>query len=66
METIHYKLKVATARMLAPILRMTGFRFSKDYRHGATAYHRAVYAIVSTPTANLLAEGIQIDTGRRQ
>jgi|DEB0MinimDraft_10_1074344.scaffolds.fasta_scaffold266526_2 hypothetical protein len=66
MEHIHYRLKVITARMIAPILRMTGFRFSKDYRHGATAYHRAVYAIVSTPTANLLAEGIQINTGRRQ
>ena len=59
MENIHYHLTIATAHMLAPILRMTGFRFSKDYRHGTTAFHRAVYAIVSTPTANLLAEGFR-------
>jgi len=59
METIHYNLTIATAHMLAPILRLTGFRFSTDYRYGTTAFHRAVYAVVSTPTANLLAEGFR-------
>lgn len=57
MENIYYNLRIATAYMIAPILRMTGFRFSKDYRHGATAFHRAVYAVISTPTANILAVG---------
>lgn len=45
-----------TAKMIAPVLRLTGFRFSKDYRWGTTAYHRVVYAIVSTPMANLMAD----------
>ena len=59
MENIQYNVKIATAHMIAPVLRMTGFRFSKDYRYGTTAFHRAVYAVVSTPTANLLAEGFR-------
>ena len=49
-------MRTATAYLLAPIMKLTGFRFSKAYRHGATAGHRLVYRCVNTVTANLLAE----------
>jgi hypothetical protein len=48
-----------TAYALAPLLALTGFRFSKDYRHGVTAFHRAMYAVISTPVANILADRIR-------
>lgn len=44
-------------RLLAPALRLTGFRFSKQYRHGATLRHRVIYAVVDTVGANLRARG---------
>lgn len=59
METIYCNTRTATAYIASPIMRITGFRFSKDYRHGKTAFHRIVYAIVSTPIANSLADGIR-------
>ena len=46
-----------TAALIAPLLRLTGYRFSKSYRHGTSAYHRAVYACVNTVRANLRADG---------
>lgn len=49
-----------TAKMIAPILKVTGFRFSKDYRWGTTAYHRTVYAMVNTIRANLRADGYEV------
>ncbi len=49
--------RTATAKMIAPVLKLTGFRFSKDYRWGTTMFHRAVYACVSTVEANLTADG---------
>jgi len=45
------------AHIIAPAMRLTGFRFSKDYRHGTTRFHRAVYTIVSTVGANYVADG---------
>jgi len=44
-----------TAMMIAPIMRVTGFRFSKDYRWGVNPYYRAVYRMVNTVEANLRA-----------
>lgn len=44
-----------TANLIAPFLKVTGFRFSKDYRWGTTRFHRAVYALVDTVGANLKA-----------
>lgn len=43
------------ATLIAPVLKMTGFRFSKDYRWGTTRYHRIVYRMVNTIQANLNA-----------
>lgn len=48
-------MRSLTARLIAPILRLTGFRFSKDYRWGVTSFHRAVYACVDTVSANVRA-----------
>ena len=45
-----------TAILIAPVLRLTGFRFSKEYRWGVTRFHRAVYALVSTVSANIRAD----------
>lgn len=39
------------------VCRLTGFRFSKDYRWGTTRYHRFVYAVCNTVAANYVADG---------
>ena len=46
------------AWLISPILALTGFRFSKDYRWGVTMIHRAVYAVCSTVMANYYADKI--------
>ena len=51
-----YLMRILTAKIIAPIMAMTGFRFSKSYRHEDTRYHALVYAIVSTPIANSCAD----------
>ena len=38
-----------------PFMRLTGFRFSKDYRRGTTARHVLVYQYVDTVGANIRA-----------
>jgi hypothetical protein len=43
------------AMLIAPVMRLTGFRFSKDYRWGVSRFHRAVYACVNTVSANYRA-----------
>ena len=43
------------ANLIYPVLKITGFRFSKDYRWGVTAWHRAVYKYVNTIQANIKA-----------
>ena len=48
-------MKQITALILAPAMRLTGFRFSKHYRWRTTWWHRAVYAAVDTVGANLRA-----------
>lgn len=48
-------MRVFNAKLIAPILRLTGFRFSKSYRWGTTFWHRLVYRLVSTPIANIQA-----------
>jgi hypothetical protein len=45
------------ARLLAPILRMTGYRFSKHFRWGTNFGHRITYRLVSTVMANIYADG---------
>ncbi len=50
-------LRDLLAYILAPVMKRTGFRFSKDYRHGRTIAHRIAYRCVNTVRANLRAEG---------
>lgn len=45
-------MRYILAALIAPFMRLTGFRFSKDYRHGTTRFHRAVYACIATVEAN--------------
>lgn len=40
------------AVLIAPAMRLTGFRFGKAYRHGDTRFHRAVRRCVNTVKAN--------------
>ena len=48
-------MRTLLAYLVFPALKITGFRFSKLYRHGETLKHRIVYAAVDTVKANLLA-----------
>ena len=50
--------RTITAYLISPVLAVTGFRFSKDYRWGTTKFHRAVYAVVSPVVANISADRI--------
>ena len=52
-------LRERTPFLVAPILRITGFRFSKHYRWGSTRFHRIVYAICPTTMCNLVADGCE-------
>ena len=40
---------------LVPVMKVTGFRFSKNYRWGTTLYHRIIYAMIDTVGANIRA-----------
>ena len=44
-----------TAAMLVPFLKLTGFRFSKEYRHAISGWKLFVFAHVNTVKANLWA-----------
>ena len=45
-------MRKITASIIVPVMKLTGFRFTKDYRHGATMFHRVVYFAVDTVGAN--------------
>jgi hypothetical protein len=49
-------IRNTTARLIAPVLRLSGFRFSKAYRNGETRFHRVVYSCVNVVAANIAAE----------
>lgn len=48
LETLKDHIRTLNGLLLVPALRLTGFRFSKDYRFGATRYHRIVYSLIDT------------------
>ena len=48
-------IRTINAYLLIVPMRVTGLRFSKDYRHGRTRLHRFVYRMVDTVHANVLA-----------
>ena len=43
------------ADLIVPAMKLSGFRFSKEYRRGTTAWKRLVYRHVSTMYANVRA-----------
>jgi hypothetical protein len=45
--------------LIAPVMAITGFRFSKHYRWGTNGFYRTVYAMVDTVGANYHADGIR-------
>lgn len=51
-------MRTLTARLISPILRLTGFRFSKHYRWGTKLHHRIIYHLTSTVHANIFADRI--------
>ena len=52
-------MKNIITHTVVPMLVITGFRFSKDYRHGITRFNRIVYFMINTPQANILADKIK-------
>lgn len=51
-------MRTITAVLTVPVLKLTGFRFSKHFRWGTTLGHRVVFALVNTVRANQMAAGI--------
>jgi len=45
-------MRTFIAYLLVPAMKVTGFRFTKDYRHGVSSFHRCVYRMVDVVTAN--------------
>ena len=48
-------MRTLSAYLISPVMSVTGFRFSKSFRRGDTAGHRAVYLAVDTVFANQIA-----------
>jgi hypothetical protein len=48
-------MRTAVAMILVPVMKITGFRFSKSYRREETLYHKIVYRMVDTVGANIKA-----------
>jgi hypothetical protein len=49
-------IRTLSAIILTPVMKLTGFRFSRAYRRGDTKLHSIVYACVDTVSANMSAE----------
>lgn len=48
-------IRTLNAIILTPIMKLTGFRFSRAYRRGDTRFHSFIYALVDTVGANIYA-----------
>jgi len=48
-------IRTTNAYLLIPVLKITGFRFSKDYRWETNLYYKTVYNLVDTVLANIKA-----------
>ena len=48
-------IRTINAIILTPVMKLTGFRFSRSYRRGDTKLHSIVYALVDTVGANIRA-----------
>lgn len=45
-------IRTINAYLLIPVMKITGFRFSKDYRREVTKFHSIVYSVIDTVNAN--------------
>ena len=48
-------MRTLAAYLVSPALKLTGFRFSKDYRYGTTKFHKVIFTLVDTVKANNIA-----------
>ena len=48
-------IRTTSAIILTPVMKLTGFRFSKSYRREDTRFHSFIYALVDTVGANTYA-----------
>ena len=48
-------IRTLSAIILTPVMKLTGFRFSKSYRREDTRFHSVIYALVDTVGANTYA-----------
>lgn len=46
-------MRTITAAIITPVMLITGFRFSKDYRRAETGWKAFVYKAVDTVQANI-------------
>ena len=49
-------IRPAIGSIIAPALSLTGYRFSKRWRHGDTIGHRLGYLFIDTVGANIRAD----------
>lgn len=54
---VRYFARNVVAELCAVVMRRTGFRFSKGYRHEVTPRHALVYRLCNTVRANYRADG---------
>ena len=52
------KIRKINAVLLCPFMKITGFRFSRNYRWEVTKFHSIVYRYVDTVGANIKAEKV--------
>ena len=57
LRDILYIPRWALTVIVGQALKLTRFRFSKDYRWGVSAYHRLVYRCICTFGSNIVADG---------
>lgn len=48
-------IRTLSAIILTPVMKLTGFRFSKSYRREDTRFHSFIYTLVDTVGANTYA-----------
>jgi len=55
LEVATLRFRMLTAALIVPVLKVTGYRFSKNFRRGVTWRHWAVYCVIDTVHANFCA-----------
>lgn len=51
--------RTTIAAIIAPLMTLTGFRFSKDYRRADRGVKAIVYRLIDTVGANQIANGVR-------